>query len=161
MQIRTKLTEADFIQVNFVLLWRRPALKISIGIILLVNAYSIYMQIVYGTGLSPDMIIWPAMILLVLPLITFIGAKMNYRSNARIKENIEYIFDNDDLEIKGESFSSRLTWEKIHKVTKTKNWILIWQSRQVANVIPLRDIWEGDITMLKDILNRHQVKNNL
>ena len=76
-------------------------------------------------------------------------------------ETIEYQFYKEYLVVKGESFSTESTWDKIYKVTQTKNWVFIWQSRQAANIIPRRDIWEGDLTHLKEILEGHKVKNNL
>lgn len=63
--------------------------------------------------------------------------------------------------MKGESFNSQLSWDKIYKVTKTKNWLLIWQNRQIANPIPIEDIGEEQISDLKKILDRHNVKNNM
>ena len=94
-------------------------------------------------------------------MLTYFGAKKNYKTNQRITENIEYQFGEDNLIVKGESFNSQLTWNKIYKVTQTKNLVLIWQNRQVANAIPKRDIWEGQIEELKIILDRHKIKNNL
>jgi hypothetical protein len=119
------------------------------------------MQFSHGRGFYLDVIVWPFLAVGFLSLFTLLGAVLNYRSNARIKETIEYNFGDKYLEVKGDSFSSQLTWDKIYRVTRTKNWLLIWQSRQVANVIPLRDIWAGDVTRLKEILDSHQVKNNL
>lgn len=99
--------------------------------------------------------------LTVMPLLTYFGAKRNFTANKRISETIEYHFDNDYLSMKGESFNSQLTWDKIYKVTQTKNWLLIWQNSQIANPIPKRDIWEGQISDLKEILDKYKVKNNL
>ncbi|HET6994189.1 MAG TPA: YcxB family protein [Chitinophagaceae bacterium] len=161
MQIKTNLTQRDFINVNFVLMWKKITLKIALGIVLLLMIYSIYMQVSYGKSFHLDTIAWPLLMLAFLSLFTLVGSILNYRSNSRLKETIEYNFGDTYLEVKGDSFSSKLTWDKIYKVTKTKKWLLIWQSRYTANVIPLRDVWEGDITGLKEILDRHHVKNNL
>ncbi|MBC7828738.1 MAG: YcxB family protein [Chitinophagaceae bacterium] len=76
-------------------------------------------------------------------------------------EAIEYHFDNDYLLMKGQSFNFELSWNKVYKVTKTKNWILIWQNNQIATPIPRRDIDEELITHLRGTLNGHKVKNNL
>lgn len=162
MQIKTKLSETDLINVNFVLLTRKFSSKLYLLIFIFIFIFSAVMPIVNGNPFYIVSFVLPLLIFAVfISLTTFIGAKITYRSNSRIKEAIEYVFGNEYLEVKGESFSSKLTWEKIHKVTKTKNWLLIWQNRQVANVIPLRNIWEGDITTLKEILDNHGVKNNL
>lgn len=74
---------------------------------------------------------------------------------------MEYHFEDDQLTVKGESFSSQYTWEKVYKVTETKKWIFIWQSRQIANLIKKRDIADVQISILKEILDRNKVKNNL
>jgi len=54
-----------------------------------------------------------------------------------------------------------LSWDKFYKVTKTKNWLLIWQNNSSANIIPRKDIWESQIEELKELLQKHRVKNNL
>ncbi|WP_276502864.1 YcxB family protein [Terrimonas pollutisoli] len=107
------------------------------------------------------MIIAPVFMLIGFPLLQYFASKRDYTSNKRISETIEYQFGKDLLFVKGESFTAQLTWDKIYKVSKTKNWLLIWQNKQVANVIPRRDIWEGDIIELKEILQIHNVTNNL
>jgi len=48
MQIKTNLSQRDFINVNFVLLWKRRSLKIVFGIALLSMIYSTYMQFSHG-----------------------------------------------------------------------------------------------------------------
>ena len=88
--------------------------------------------------------------------------KKNYKSNGRISETINYEFDKENIQLIGESFNSTLTWEKIYSVTENKYWILIWQSRQVANVIPKRDFINGDLQTFKSIVNSHRgLKNKL
>lgn len=51
----------------------------------------------------------------------------------------------DFLKIKGESFNSQQTRDKISKVTKKKNWILIWESRQIVNPICRKYISDNEI----------------
>ena len=161
MIIKTKLTEKDLINVNFILLYSKLSVKIFTGIgilMLFVATVSFFSQSRHS---SLTTIIAPVFILIGFPLLTYFGSKRSFTTNKRISETIEYQFGKDLLFIKGESFTAQLTWDKIYKVSKTKNWILIWQNKQVANVISRRDIWEGDITELKEILQTHKVKNNL
>lgn len=77
-----------------------------------------------------------------------------------MSETIEYGFSNDGFDIKGETFSSQSSWNTVYEVSQTKNWIFVWQSQQVANVIPRQSMWEGDVAELRDILNINKVKNN-
>ncbi len=103
----------------------------------------------------------PLIVVAFLPAVTYFAAKKNYSSNQRIQEPIEYLFEKDYLVIQGESFNSRLTWDKIYRVTETKKWILIWQSKQIANAIHKSDVWDGEMQALKQILIEHHVKNNI
>lgn len=160
MNIKSKLTERDFIDVNFILLYSRTSMKIVTAIIIFFLFGSLLTAFFLPTMPLSQAIV-PAVMLSAMPLMTYFTAKKNYASNKRISETIEYVFEKDNLLIKGESFNSQLTWDKINKVTQTKNWILIWQSRQNANPISKRDIWEGEIAELKEILTQHNVKNNL
>ncbi|QEC54927.1 YcxB family protein [Flavisolibacter ginsenosidimutans] len=106
-------------------------------------------------------ILAPTVVLFVIPLITYFAAKRNYRTAARMNEVIEYNFTRDFLDVKGESFSSQLGWNKFYKITKTKNWLLVWQNNRSANIIPMRDVWESQLEELKEILQKNKVKNNL
>ena len=160
MPIKSKLSEQDFINVTFVLLYSKISMKIFTGLISLFLIVSILTATLLP-NVSFSQIILPVVLLSVMPLLTYFGAKRNFLANKRISETIEYHFDNDYLSMKGESFNSQLTWDKVYKVTQTKNWLLIWQNRQIANPIPKRDIWDGQISELKETLDKHKVKNNL
>ncbi len=73
-----------------------------------------------------------------------------------IGETIEYQFDNEEIIVTGQSFSSRFSWNKIYKVTETKDWVLIWQNRQMANVIPKRSFEGDDLKSFKEIVNNQK-----
>lgn len=161
MVIKTKLTEKDFIRAYFTLIYGRVAMKIFIGFALVYLAVSILSLIGDFNDKASTGFFTPVFILIVPPVLFYISAKKNYSSNKRISELTEYRFERDFLVVKGESFASEVSWDKIYKVSQTKNLILIWQTRQIANVIPKRDIWEGQVLELKEILERHRVKNNL
>ena len=160
MDIKTKLTEKDFINVTFLLLYRRFFMKLmtAIGFLCLLSAVITKVIIINSSILSP--IIYGVCMLVVVPAAMYFTAKKNYSSNKRISENIEYIFTPQHLRIIGESFNSELTWDKIYKVTKTKNWILIWQTNQIANAIPRRDLWDGELHTLEGLLQENNVRHN-
>ncbi|MEY4902926.1 MAG: hypothetical protein RLZZ292_741 [Bacteroidota bacterium] len=158
--IKTKLSEKDYINVTFVLLYSKPFMKFFMGTIAFAIISSLLVAIYFPiTSYSQRLI--PIVIGLIMPLTAYFSAKKSYAAYPRISETIEYQFEEDNLVIKGESFNSQLTWDKIYKVTQKKNWLLIWQNSQMANIIPQRDLLEGQIKDLKTILNRHNVKNNL
>lgn len=158
--IKSKLTQRDFINVSFVMLFKKNAVKVLTVLILVFLLISLFTAL-FVPEVSFSQTIVPLVMLAGLPLMTYFSAKKNFSSNQTIGESVEYNFDTDYLSMRGESFNSQLTWEKIHKVTETKSWLLIWQNTQIAIPIPKRDILEDQINDLRQILDTHKVKNNL
>ncbi|WP_462222768.1 YcxB family protein [Ferruginibacter sp.] len=160
MLIKSQLTEKDFIKINLVLLYSKISIKIFTVLIFIFLLITI-VTVILIPSVSFTQLIVPVVMLLFLPLFTYFVAKRNFNISNRISELIEYNFDNENLTMKGESFNSQLSLDKIAKVAITKNWLLIWQNRQFANPIPKRDISALQLTELKEILDSKKVKNNL
>ncbi len=159
MIIKSKMSEKDYINVNFLLLYSKLSIKIMSGFLILYLIGTTISSVISGQFSATTFT--PLAVMAVMPVMTYFSAKKNYKYNQRIGETIEYNFGEEDLIIKGESFTSQLSWQKIHKVTGTKNWLFIWQNRQVANPISRVDVWEGEISDLKTILKKYNIKNNL
>jgi hypothetical protein len=119
MLIKTKLSERDFINVNFILMYSRFYVKFFTCITLLILLI-FPLRWSVQSNVSFSELVGPLAMLAFIPLITFFGAKRNYKANKRIQEPIEYQIDSEFLKIKGESFNSQQTWDKISKVTKKK-----------------------------------------
>src|SRR5215210_7787547 len=161
MIVTSRISEKDFVNLTFYLLYRRFFIKFITVVGILMVLVGI-MTMVVSPGLSvASQLIFAFVILIIVPFFTFYSAKRNYRFNKRISEAVEYHFNNHNLEINGESFQSHLTYEKLYKASKTKEWILLWQTPQIANAIPRRNFLPHEIQGLKEILDQHNVKNNL
>lgn len=164
LSITTKLTFEDFRKVNFYFLYRKRAAKISLvlGIILLLVIITPY---VTGTPFWTQFPAIPLAIALMLtvvpPYSIFRTARKNYDSNKMINEKITYAFDKDTISVSGESFHSKLSWDKLYEIKVTKTWFLIWQTRQIANVIPRRDISDNQIELIKELVKDNgQIKKS-
>jgi hypothetical protein len=97
-----------------------------------------------------------------LRVTVYMNAKSSYKSDGRISETITYEFDEEKIQVIGESFNSKLTWNKIYSVTENKDWVLIWQNRQIANVVPKRDFKDGELRTFKSIIKLQSgLKNKL
>jgi hypothetical protein len=160
MKIKTKLSEKDFINVNFVMFYSNLLLRILMIMFALFLIISFVMSF-FVDQISLLNVISFALLLTIWPVIIYFSSKKNYKSNLQISELIEYDFDKESLHVKGESFESKLLLNKIYKVSLVKNWLLLFQSKQIANIIPRRDISSQQITDLRSILNEQGVKNNL
>ena len=151
----------DYVSANLALRYSRIATKLITAFGIIAMLYIAYLFIQDPEQLDYTLFIFP-FIFICFPLIsTVLMSRVNYKSNGRAGEPMEYIFGDDALTIKGESFMTKFTWDKIYKVTNTSNWIFIWQGRQFANLIPKKNFTENDISELKTILDLHQVKYKL
>ena len=161
INLTTKLSIEDYIKVNYHLFYQKLSNKIMTGI----GLFMLLMMVISFRTFAEFpwfLLIFGLFLILGLPVQIYFTAKKNYKSNGRISETINYEFDKENIQLLGESFNSTLTWEKIYSVTENKDWILIWQSRQVANVIPKRDFINGDLQTFKSIVNSHRgLKNKL
>ena len=158
--IETQLTEKEFINANMVLLYQKRTTWFPLIVGILILMYAIFTLIFYPSRVDLITFGIPLIVIGVLPSSAYFRAKKIFHSS-RANEKILYEFRENQLVITGESFSSQLTWDKIHKVTGTKNWIFVWHNSQLANPIPKKDIWEGEILKLREILDANKIKHNL
>jgi hypothetical protein len=157
--IETQLSLDQFFKANLAIYYRRRGNQVGliIGILLLIF---IFLILPFHTIISsPLYIIFLVVFFGISPLMLYIQSKRVY-TTSRIKEKINYEFQEKEIIVRGESFSSQFTWNKIHKVTVTKNWVFIWQNSLQALPIPKKDIWEGEILKMREILDANNVKHN-
>ncbi|RYE01894.1 MAG: YcxB family protein [Sphingobacteriales bacterium] len=161
MKITTTLTEKDFIRVTFYMLYSKLLTRLITGIGVLMLLAAIAGTVVGVKNGGVFQWAFAVFMLIGIPLSTYYSARRNYVANTRISETITYGFFPEHLAITGESFQSTLTWHKVHKVSRSKNWILIWQNAQIANVIPARAIQPSELPVLRQLLATNRVPNNL
>jgi len=70
------------------------------------------------------------------PFILYYSAKKYFASNIKLRERIIYEFTDENIRIAGESFNTEMTWNSIFKIVELNQWILIYQSKLTANIIP-------------------------
>lgn len=161
MIVKSKLTEKDFINVNFLLIWQKAFVRIFAIVLILLGVLRITTSIIAEGFSFADVPVGVLIIPFVYAVFIYFISKKGFSSNPRSSEMIEYGFYMDKFSVKGETFSSTLSWQKMNKVTKTKNWLLVWQSSQAANPIPLKYFDQLQLDELKEILYQNKVKNNL
>jgi len=149
-----KLSINDYIKANYHLVYRRWTFKFITGtgiFLLLILLTSIdelteFPWLPLGFGLFMTF---------GLPILLYFVAKRNYKSDGRISETIVYEFDSDNFLVEGESFNSKQSWNKVYSVTESKDWIVIWQNKQIGNFVPKRDFKEGELQKLKGMVRVH------
>ncbi len=153
MKIKTKLTFKEYLGLMFTLTYRNGWILFIavIGILdlLFVCLYFIGLPIFKEPPVMP--IILGLSFTFLLPVSIFLSAKKNFYSNARLQEEVEYEFYWNKMKTKGSSFNSEIEWKKSYKIVELKKWFLIYQSRQVANLIPKRSLDGSQLSELRNI----------
>ena len=154
------MTKNDFVALNIYILFRKGIVRfvMAIGLLSLLN---IMLFPFPRTEPSFKEVFIPIIIMAQFPLITYFAAKKNFNAKNRLRELILYEFRQHQFAMTGESFSQEVSWEKIFKVTKSKKWLLVWQSRNLANGIPLELFQEEELASLKSLLLANNIRNNL
>lgn len=97
---------------------------------------------------------------IVFPFSIYMGAKRSFSSNKMLIENINYEFTDKKILLTGESFISEMDWKNIYKILELKDWILIYQNRQVFNVIP-KESFGKNLTDFKSMVRNNNIKSKL
>lgn len=160
INITTKLSPDDYVKVNYYMLYRKWAIKAMTGF----GFFFIFLSLftLASGNFSWFLLILGLFFTAGLRVQVYFAARKTYKTDGRINEQIEYLFDDNEIKITGQSFNSRLTWEKIYSVSENKDWILIWQNQHIANAIPKRDFKENELISFKQIVNgQTRLKNEL
>jgi hypothetical protein len=150
--ITSRLIFKDYLKFNFSHITSQPIFIYLFLVVIIPNAlYGIadFSHSLLNTTLGTIFLF----LFLLLPFITYISSKSHFNSNKRLTENIVYIINEDTISIKGESFNSMLTWNKVYKTRETKNAFLVYESNLSALIIPKRFFKnEEDIQLFRNII---------
>ncbi|ASS47426.1 MAG: hypothetical protein A3D31_16425 [Candidatus Fluviicola riflensis] len=160
MIITTQLTQQDYIRISFFLQFRKLTVLFVMLAILVWMVIYLIMNLQSTDGKLFNLI--PISIgLLVVPMMTYLTAKRNFKAIPRIGETIEYQVKKDGITLQGESFTTDYKWNELYGVSKNKHFVLIWQTPRVANFIPRRAVSDDQLAELKRLLDKNLVGNKL
>lgn len=157
MIIKTKIEYEDYRKLLFTLTYK----KVSTIVITIVGTFFILFQLLayflistYEIDLAP-LLVGCGMVLL-FPIAIIVSSKRNFYSNQLLQEEMEYEFTEEQMKIKGESFSSEVQWNKTNRIIEIKDWFLIFQSKISANLIPKKNLSEKEINEIKTIFSKQK-----
>ena len=160
MTIETKLEFKKYLKLMFILSVRKSSMLTTtlIGLIIVLLAFIQTFDPNFKSEEFPfSLMIFGIVFLVFMPVIIYLNAKSNFSTNGKLKETIVYEFTNEKMKITGETFSSEMDWSKIYKVLELKNWILIYQSKLIANAIP-KESFDDNLESFKEIVRNKNIK---
>lgn len=135
MQIKTKLSQGEFIKLTGILLLKR----LQIQFLILANIGLIIAALIAVTvykNQSAYMLIFVALVFLGLFTFSILNnAKRQYQGNPRMREELTYDFSSKGITLTKDGYSKSVRWNEIIRIRKKAGLILLWQNKLIAHVI--------------------------
>jgi hypothetical protein len=153
MILKTKLNLEDYRKLVFTLTYRKPLtlLMSFLGLYMTIGGALTYFGVLSNNENMPFQFVFGIVLTVLTPYKIYTTANRNYSTNLKLQEEIDYEFTPEQLIIKGESFTSELKWSTTFKIEELTHWILIYQSKTTANIIPKKNISEAELEELRFI----------
>lgn len=154
ISLTTQLTKKDYIDANLYVYKSRWFSKFILGLGILILIASIPSFFV-ETEIPWQGFVVALFMIIGMPGVIYFNAAKGYNAQSRISEKISYDLNKEKLIITGESFVNTLDWNKVHGITESKDFIIIWQTTNTVSILPKRDIKEGNIHNLKVMIEQY------
>ncbi|MGE6396369.1 YcxB family protein [Chryseobacterium scophthalmum] len=159
MTVKTHITFKDFL--NFNIKNSFPRIIIFSLIILAILGLN-FSNAEYNTKeIFKSASIWFAAVFVFIIIRSYFRLKNAFYSNKKIQEEIVYIFTDEKVQTKGETFDGDFTWNTVHRVKEIKDWFLVYQSKTTMNMIPKKYFSPSEIIELRNIIEKNNVKAKL
>jgi len=163
LRVTAHLTEKDFLQFNFYILFRR---RLAVRILLLGTFLFLIVtaaQLLSGNVDSDRTLILICIALLaywtLVPAIVYVRASKAYRTSKFKVEELHYEFSPEGYTLENKILSSKLSWNAVYAVAETKSWFLVFQNSRSAHILPKRDFSPEQERALKGLFIRLPIRN--
>jgi|SRR6218665_225298 len=160
MKIETKIEFKDYLDLNLQLIFSKISfyfIPLAIIIFFINHTEGIINKDIFSLMffiLILAVVIWPLFKI-------HSKIKSGFYTNKNLQEFIIYEFQKEKINIVGESFQSEISWSNIHKIKELKNWFLIYQSENVANLVPKKNFTKQQEEELRNLITSHNIKSKL
>ncbi len=158
IEITFKLDIQEYIKLILILLYTRIRMVIItlLGLFFLILSVIDFAFSLYLFDNSPyyDIYFFSVgfFIVCINPLWMRFRIKRVFKSNKKLGETITYTFYEAKYTVKGESFFSEMVWNSLYEVFESKNYLLLYHSRQSAHIIPKRFFQPETMKQLRAII---------
>ena len=74
-------------------------------------------------------------------VVPYVSARRLYAKLVYLSEPMRFLLTSERVRLEGPNFSGEMTWPLVHSVYETKNAFLIYQTSQLAWILPKRFFW--------------------
>ena len=162
IELSFKLTLENYRKINFLVLYKQPV-TIILTLIGILSLIFFVLNLVGSAGniLSdtlPHLGIGIAFTF-AIPAMVFISSKKTFETNNYLQEEIFWTISEEKIKFKGKSFGAEYSWSNIFKIKKVSNWVIIYQSKAIANFIPIESFRSNeDVNLFWEYAKMNNVK---
>ncbi len=168
LEFTSKLDFKEYLKANYLINYSRPFMVIMtiLGMILiLMGLFNLGFH-----GNLTDKQLWFQLVLglyfvFFIPSILYFKSKKNFNGPGRLTERMLWTTDPEWITVKGESFETKMTWDKMIKVIENKDVFLVYQSKLMAHIVSKKEMTAaqrvGFRNIVKGVLNlKHKLLND-
>lgn len=163
MTVNTKVDFQDYSKLMFTLSYRKPIMILLTlaGITMLITSLLYFAGVDIPFDEPPFFqLVFGFAIVFLLPFSIYRTSKKNFYSHSKLQERMIYEFTDEKVLINGESFNSEFDWKSVFKISELNDWILIYQSNQIANLLPKKAFGE-DLEAFKTLVKGKNIKSTI
>ncbi|WCN39633.1 YcxB family protein [Aneurinibacillus uraniidurans] len=151
-----ELEEKDFLEGGLNVLFRSPRIQFMsfISIVLLLSPF-------YLSEVNPAAMFFPLFVFVILPLITIVSTKLDYKNKRELSEPKRVTFSSTEIKIQISSALDRYTWNNIRQVVETKNLILLYIADSYAVLISKRCLTEDELNEIRSLQQKYGPKKRI
>jgi hypothetical protein len=161
MKIETRLDFRKYLKLMYYLTYKKPWTIIItiIGLTMLIISILYFLGYKMTLERPPYAQLIIGLIVIFIPISILRSAKKFFSSNGRLQEKMIYEFTVDKIIIIGETFKTEMDWTKLYKIQELRDWILIYNNKFNANIIP-KDSFGEELIEFKKIVFANNIKSN-
>ena len=129
INIESKISSGDYICLLYRITYRKPGIIIiSLAGLAMIVLSMLYFLNLYALADQPPYLplLTGILIVVIFPLFIYWMARRNFRADTMLWEKILFTFSGEKILLRGETFLHSLPWDKIHKVSFLRDWLLFY-----------------------------------
>lgn len=158
IEVKAKLNFEEYLQLNFSLLLRSKMVWLSIFLATMLIVMLVEKRITDGQWADSELkliLLLSLMVILflILPVLTYLRTKNYFAKNPSLSELTTFYFEAERIEVVTLESHTTLTWRRIYKIREFKHYLLIYQNRHIAYVVPKKSFdTVSDMETIKEMI---------
>lgn len=161
--VKAQLNFQEYLRLNFSLLLRSKMVWLSVVLAVLLSIMLVEKRITEGEWADSEIKLGllfslTVFLFLLLPILTYLRTKKYFENTPSLSEPTTFYFNQERIEVVTSDSHATLTWRRVYKVREFQHYLLIYQNRHIAYLVPKKAFRSPqELEQVKDLI-RTQTK---